>query len=46
MQTCTRIPQERTLAQPYQNEFRDDVAERLQQAGARLADLLRRHLSV
>ena len=44
MQTCARIPQERTLAQTYQDEFRDDVAQRLQQAGARLAELLRRQL--
>jgi hypothetical protein len=46
MQTCARIPQERTLTQTYQDEFRDDVAQRLQQAGARLAELLRQHLSV
>ena len=46
MPSCSRITQERTLAQPYQDEFRDDVMERLQQAGARLADLLRRHLAV
>jgi nuclease S1 len=44
--SCARIPQGRTLEQPYQNEFRDDVSVRLQQAGARLADLLRRHLVV
>jgi hypothetical protein len=46
VQTCARIAQERTLNQTYQNEFSDDVVERLQQAGARLADLLRRHLAV
>jgi hypothetical protein len=46
MPACSRIAQERTLAQPYQDEFRDDVMVRLQQAGARLADLLRRHLAV
>jgi hypothetical protein len=40
-QTCSRIQQQRTLAQPYQDEFRDDVMQRLQQAGARLAELLR-----
>jgi hypothetical protein len=43
---CVRIPQERTLAQPYQDEFGDDVMTRLQQAGARLADVLRRNLIV
>ena len=45
-QTCSRIPQERTLTQTYQDEFRDDVMQRLQQAGARLAELLRRQLVV
>jgi len=44
--TCVRIAQVRTLAQPYQDEFQDDVELRLQQGGARLADLLRRHLAV
>lgn len=44
--TCVRIARVRTLAQPYQDEFEDDVELRLQQAGARLADLLRRHLAV
>jgi hypothetical protein len=39
--TCARITRARTLAQPYQQEFEDDVAQRLQQAGARLAELLR-----
>ena len=43
--TCALIPQARTLAQRYQDESRDDVVERLQQAGARLADLLRRQLT-
>ena len=40
-QACERIAQERTLTQTYQDEFGDDVAQRLKQAGARLADLLR-----
>jgi len=44
MQTCIRIPQDRTLAQTHQDEFSDDVTARLKQAGARLADLLRRQL--
>jgi hypothetical protein len=43
---CGRITAVRTLAQAYQDEFADDVAMRLQQAGVRLADLLRRHLPV
>src|SRR5262245_10188610 len=34
----------RTLTEAYQVESGDDVMQRLQQAGARLADLLRRHL--
>ena len=34
----------RTLAQPYQTGFQDDVGLRLQQAGTRLADVLRQHL--
>ena len=34
----------RTLGEPYQVESGDDVMQRLQQAGARLAELLRRHL--
>ena len=45
-QACERITQERTLTQAYQEEFGDDVAQRLKQAGARLADLLRRLLAV
>lgn len=44
--TCSLIQQARTLAQRYQDESRDDVVERLQQAGARLANLLRRQLTV
>jgi S1/P1 Nuclease len=44
--TCSQVPQARTLTQRYQDESRDDVMERLQQAGARLAELLRRNLSV
>ena len=43
-QTCTRIAQERTLTQAYQDEVGDEVAQRVQQAGARLAELLRRQL--
>jgi hypothetical protein len=34
----------RALGEPYQVESGDDVMQRLQQAGARLADVLRRHL--
>jgi hypothetical protein len=41
---CVRISSVRTLAQPYQDDLADEVELRLQQAGARLADLLRRHL--
>lgn len=43
-QTCSSIPHGRTLGQAYQDEFRDEVVQRLQQAGARLAELLRRQL--
>lgn len=43
-QTCSSIQQVRTFTQTYQDEVRDDVAQRLQQAGARLAELLRRQL--
>jgi len=35
----------RTLVQDYQDEFGDDVGKRLQQAGARLAELLRTRLT-
>ena len=42
--TCSAISSERFLAEQYQNEFADDVAQRLQQAGVRLAEYLRRHL--
>jgi S1/P1 Nuclease len=44
--TCVGIAGGRALMQSYQGEFKDDVELRLQQAGARLADLLRRHLAV
>ena len=44
--TCVQIAGVRMLAQPYQDEFEDDVELRLQQAGARLAELLRQHLAV
>ena len=44
--TCVSIPGARTLTRPYQTEFQDDVELRLKQAGARLADLLRRQISV
>jgi hypothetical protein len=43
---CNRINTVRTLTRAYQDEFADDVAVRLQRAGARLAELLRRHLAV
>jgi nuclease S1 len=45
-QICSQIQQARSLTQRYQDEFQDDVVQRLQQAGARLAELLRRHLVV
>jgi hypothetical protein len=44
--TCGGLSGVRTLKQPYQDEFQDDVEMRLQQAGTRLADLLRRNLVV
>ena len=44
--TCVQLQPPRTLAQPYQDHVSDEVAQRLQQAGARLADLLRRQLTV
>jgi hypothetical protein len=43
---CSQIPQQRTLAQSYQDEVHDDVRTLLQRAGARLADLLRRLVGV
>jgi nuclease S1 len=42
--SCASMGPTRTLGEPYQVESGDDVMQRLQQAGARLADLLRRHL--
>jgi hypothetical protein len=44
--TCTARPGSRYLGESYQTEFADDVAQRLQQAGVRLAELLRVHLTV
>ncbi len=43
-QTCASMGASRTLTEAYQVEAADDVIERLKQAGARLADLLRRHM--
>jgi hypothetical protein len=43
---CARLTGARTLAQAYQDQFGDDVAVRLQQAGVRLAGLLRQNLAV
>jgi hypothetical protein len=42
--TCAARPGTRTLGPTYQLEFSDDVKMRLQQAGVRLADLLRKAL--
>ena len=44
--TCAPIPRVRTLAAAYQRQFQPIAETRLQQAGARLADLLRRQLVV
>lgn len=44
--TCTPRPGSRTLGEAYQREFAPVVMRRLQQAGARLAELLRTHLSL
>jgi hypothetical protein len=44
--SCDPIANGRTLAQPYQTAFEDDVELRLQQAGVRLADLLRRQMVI
>jgi hypothetical protein len=44
--TCAPLPGGRALGDSYQREFEDDVTLRLQQAGVRLADLLRQHLLV
>ncbi len=43
---CGRISGERTLTDAYQVEFQDDVEQRLEQAGFRLAELLREHLTL
>jgi hypothetical protein len=42
--TCVAKSQTRTLGAPYQAEFADDVEMRLQQAGARLADEIRKNM--
>lgn len=44
--SCTARPGKRTLGDAYQIEFADDVAQRFQQAGVRLAELIRTTLSV
>ena len=44
--SCGPIASGRTLAQPYQTAFEDDMELRLQQAGVRLADLLRRQMVI
>jgi len=44
--TCAARPGERWMGEKYQAEFADDVAQRLQQAGVRLAELLKQHLPV
>ena len=43
--SCVPRPGSRTLGEQYQVEFGDDVALRLQQAGVRLAELIRTNLS-
>lgn len=43
---CAPIPRVRTLGQQYQREFQSRVETRLQQAGVRLADLIRQRLTV
>jgi hypothetical protein len=42
--TCVSPPGGRTLGADYQAEFGDDVAQRLQQAGVRLAELIRTNM--
>ena len=44
--SCNAKPQTRTLTAPYQATFQDDVETRLQQAGVRLAERIRRNLGV
>jgi hypothetical protein len=44
--TCNARPGGRHLSESYQIEFADDVSQRLQQAGVRLAELLRTNLAV
>jgi hypothetical protein len=44
--TCAARAGSRTFGEQYQNEFADDVTLRLQQAGVRLAELLRANLPI
>jgi hypothetical protein len=44
--SCEARPGTRTVTEEYQAEFADDVMMRFQQAGVRLADLLRNNLTV
>lgn len=44
--SCAARPGSRTIGEAYQAEFADDVATRFQQAGVRLAELIRTNLSV
>lgn len=44
--TCAARPGSRTIGGEYQAEFADDVMARLQQAGVRLAELIRTNLAV
>jgi hypothetical protein len=44
--TCNARPGRRVLNESYQREFKDVVAQRLQLAGVRLAQLLRTHLAL
>jgi hypothetical protein len=44
--SCSARPGSRTLGEDYQREFGDDVALRWQQAGVRLAELIRANLPV
>lgn len=44
--TCAARPGSRTMGGEYQAEFADDVMARLQQAGVRLAELIRTNLAI
>jgi hypothetical protein len=44
--SCEARPGSRTVTAEYQAEFADDVMMRFQQAGVRLAELIRNNLTV